>query len=77
MNDFTTELTDAVAHGSNLSDAWNERMRRELERCINHLLQEELSAFLNYDKWSVDGYNTGNSRNSTYSRSIVTRFGKI
>ncbi len=50
MNDFTTELTDAVSHGSNLSDAWNELMRRELERCINNLLQEELSAFLNYDK---------------------------
>ena len=52
-------------------------MRRESERCINNLLQEELSAFLNYDKWSVDGYNTGNSGNGTYSRSIVTRFGKI
>lgn len=77
MNDIITELTDAVAQGSNLSDAWNELMRCELERCINSLLQEELSAFLNYDKWSVDGYNTGNSRNGTYSRSIVTRFGKI
>ena len=77
MTDITTELNEAVAQGSSLSDAWNELMRTELEHCVNGLLQGELTAFLDYDKWSVDGYNTGNSRNGRYTRDIVTRFGKI
>ena len=77
MTDITTELNEAVAQGSSLSDAWNELMRTELEHCVNRLLQGELTAFLDYDKWSVDGYNTGNSRNGRYTRDIVTRFGKI
>jgi len=77
MTDITTELNEAVVQGRSLSDAWNELMRTELEHCVNELLQSELTAFLDYDKWSVDGYNTGNSRNGRYTRDIVTRFGKI
>jgi len=77
MTDITTELSEAVAQGQSLSDAWNELMRIELERCVNGLLQGELTALLDYDKWSVDGYNTGASRNGRYTRGIVTRFGKV
>jgi hypothetical protein len=50
MTDITTELNEAVAQGRNLSDAWNELMRTELEHCVNGLLQSKFTVFLDYDK---------------------------
>ena len=77
MSNINTELNEAVSKGTNLSDAWNELMRKELEHAINELLQSELTSFLDYEKWDIAGYNSGNSRNGSYAREIVTRFGKI
>jgi transposase-like protein len=77
MSDISTELNEAVSQGANLSDAWNELMRKELEHAINELLQSELTSFLDYEKWDIAGYNSGNSRNGSYAREMVTRFGKI
>ena len=75
MSNINTELNEAVSKGTNLSDAWNELMRKELEHAINELLQSELTSFLDYEKWDIAGYNSGNSRNGSYAREIVTRFG--
>lgn len=77
MSNINTKLNEAVSKGTNLSDAWNELMRKELEHAINELLQSELTSFLDYEKWDIAGYNSGNSRNGSYAREIVTRFGKI
>jgi transposase-like protein len=77
MSDINTELNEAVSQGINLSDAWNELMRKELEHAINELLQSELTFFLDYEKWDIAGYDSGNSRNGSYAREMVTCFGKI
>lgn len=37
---------------------------------IEQLLQGELDAHLGYEKHNIDGYNTGNSRNGTFSKNI-------
>ena len=55
-------------------------LRNELETMLNTLLLAELTElteFLSYDKYDVSGYNTGNSRNGYYERSLHTIFGNI
>ena len=42
MSNINTELNEAVSKGTNLSDAWNELMRKELEHAINELLQSDI-----------------------------------
>ena len=39
---------------------------------IEEMLQSELDEHLGYAKHTVEGYNTGNSRNGTYSKTITT-----
>ena len=36
--------------------------RNELQQAINELLEAELTAFLGYDPYARNGWNTGNSR---------------
>lgn len=50
----------------------NEAIRIEVKKTINLLLQKDLTDFLCYKKHSVNVYNTGNSRNGYYERSINT-----
>ena len=72
MIQFTTELVDFLAQNNNL----DEFFRNLLEQAMNDLLQSELTAMLGYEKHSTDGYNTGNSRNGSYTRSLDTKYGK-
>lgn len=44
---------------------------------MNELLQAELSAFPGYAPYEKDGYNTGNSRNGTYSSQFKTKYGTV
>lgn len=44
---------------------------------LNTLLLAELTEFLFYNKYDVSGYNTGDSRNGYYERSLHTIFGNI
>ena len=44
---------------------------------MNDLLQAELSAFLGYEPYEKVGYNSGNSRNGTYSRKFETKYGTV
>lgn len=44
---------------------------------LNTLLLAELTEFLFYNKYDVNSYNTGNSRNGYYERSLHTIFGNI
>lgn len=55
MSNINTELNEAVSKGTNLSDAWNELMRKELEHAINELLQSELTSFLDYENGILQG----------------------
>ncbi|MDK6503610.1 IS256 family transposase, partial [Lactobacillus crispatus] len=44
---------------------------------VNNLLEAELTAFLGYDPYARNGWNTGNSRNGAYFRKVDTQFGPI
>ena len=73
MTNTNTNLLNALP----VNDLINEAIRIEVEKTINLLLQEDLTDFLCYEKHSVDGYNTGNSRNGYYERSVNTTRGPI
>ncbi|MDN3050685.1 IS256 family transposase, partial [Enterococcus faecium] len=55
----------------------DELFRCHLELAVNSLLQAELTAFLDYEKYNRTGFNSGNSRNGNYSRSFKTEFGEL
>ena len=46
-------------------------------RLIEEILRGELDHQLGYNKHNVDGYNSGNSRNGTYEKTIKTESGQI
>ena len=73
MNDFTKEMSNTLLNGGNIKEIF----RFHLEKAINELLKTELKAFLQYDKYDRTGFNTGNSRNGTYERTIKREFGEL
>jgi len=73
MSHFTTEITETLINKGDL----NELFRKHLELAINSLLNAELTAFLDYDKYDRSGFNSGNSRNGNYSRSFKTEYGEL
>ena len=73
MNNITTELANALVAKKDI----NEVFRIHLEKAINTLLQKELTAFLGYEKYDREGWNTGNSRNGTYDRDFETEYGTL
>lgn len=73
MTHFTTEIMETLINKGDLDDLF----RRHLELAINSLLQAELTAFLDYEKYDRAGFNTGNSRNGNYSRSFKTEYGEL
>ncbi|MDQ8297063.1 IS256 family transposase [Enterococcus faecium] len=73
MTNFTTEIMETLLNKGDLDDLF----RRHLELAINTLLQAELTAFLDYEKYNRTGFNSSNSRNGNYSRSFKTEFGEL
>ena len=73
MTDFTTELMQVPVTKGDVTELF----RSHLEQAINNLLATELSAFLNYEKYSRSGFNSGNSRNGCYERQVKTEYGPI
>ncbi|PKH10908.1 transposase, partial [Planomicrobium sp. MB-3u-38] len=51
--------------------------RMHLETAVNTLLQTELTAFLDYEKYDRIGFNSGNSRNGVYTRTLHTEYGDL
>ena len=69
MTNTNTNLLNALQ----LNDLINEAIRIKVKQTINLLLQENPTDFLCYEKYSVYGYNTGNSRKLfRYQRSFST-----
>lgn len=73
MNNFSTEIYKALSQGLSIDQI----ICNEMQEAINYLLKTELTAFLNYDKHDICGYNTGNSRNGIYTRNLETKYGTI
>jgi transposase-like protein len=73
MNDFTTELLKTLLEGKNITEIF----RYHVESAVNQLLQYELREFLDYDKYDRKGFNSGNSRNGYYERTLKTEYGDL
>jgi transposase-like protein len=73
MTDYNTKLMEVLLSGGNV----DEIIRQEIETAINGLLETEITAFLGYERYSVEGYNSGDSRNGSYTRTIHSRFGDL
>ena len=68
MNQFTTDLVQALVQKEDVTEIF----RSHLENAVNTLLASELTAFLDYEKYDRIGFNTGNSRNGSYERTLNT-----
>lgn len=73
MNKFTTEIVDALVKKQDITEVF----RTHLETAVNTLLTTELTSFLDYEKYDRIGFNSGNSRNGSYSRKLHTEFGDL
>lgn len=73
MPNFTTEIMETLINKGDL----DELFRCHLELAVNSLLQAELTAFLDYEKYDRAGFNSGHSRNGNYSRSFRTEYGEL
>ena len=73
MNDFTTELLKTLLEGKDITEIF----RYHVESAVNQLLQHELREFLDYDKYDRKGFNSGNSRNGYYERTLKTEYGDL
>ena len=73
MTDFNRECLNALFD----KEKFDKFMRTQLEEGLNLLLESELTAFLGYNPYDRNGWNSGNSRNGGYFRQIKTQFGPI
>ncbi|MDB7550130.1 IS256 family transposase [Enterococcus faecium] len=73
MPNFTIEIMETLINKGDL----DELFRCHLELAVNSLLQAELTAFLDYEKYDRAGFNSGNSRNGNYSSSFRTEYGEL
>jgi len=73
MTQFTTDIMQALVKKEDISEVF----RKHLETAVNTLLQTELTAFLDYEKYDRSGFNSGNSRNGAYTRTLHTEYGDL
>ncbi|GKU75968.1 hypothetical protein L3i20_v203650 [Paenibacillus sp. L3-i20] len=73
MNRFTSDLVQALVTKQDITEVF----RSHLELAMNHLLETEITAFLNYEKYDRIGVNSGNSRNGGYVRKLHTEYGGL
>ena len=73
MTQFTTDIMQALVKKEDISEVF----RTHLEAAVNTLLQTELTAFLDYEKHDRVGFNSGNSRNGAYTRTLHTEYGDL
>ena len=73
MSNLNTELMTALLKNESIDEVF----RSHLEAAMNDLLKIELTQFLGYEKSSILGYNTGNSRNGFYKRDLDTSYSRL
>ncbi|MEH7460604.1 IS256 family transposase [Bacillus thuringiensis] len=73
MNQFTSEIIEALVQKRDITEVF----RAHLEKAVNTLLETELTSFLDYEKYDRIGFNSGNSRNGSYSRILHTEYGDL
>lgn len=73
MNQFTSKIIEALVQKQDITEVF----REYLEKAVNTLLATELTTFLDYEKYDRIGFNSGNSRNGSYSRTLHTEYGDL
>lgn len=73
MSYVNTKILEALLKNESIEEVF----RQELEKALNELFIIELNSFLDYDKYDSAGYNSGNSRNGSYSRILHTEYGDL
>lgn len=73
MDNYITTIQNAIDSGVTFAEI----LRQEVQRLLNLLLECELTEFLDYEKYDPKGYNTGNSRNGYYRRTMKSMFGEL
>ncbi len=73
MTQFTTDIVQALVQKQDITEVF----RSHLETAVNTLLATELTAFLDYEKYDRIGFNSGNSRNGSYDRTLHTEYGDL
>lgn len=73
MINNTQKLKEILSSNSILEDFILSLIKSMMET----LMQAELTELLKYNKYAVEGHNSGNSRNGYYKRSYETKYGKI
>ena len=73
MNQFTTDIVNALVKKQDITEVF----RSHLEKAVNTLLTTELTAFIDYEKYDRIGFNSGNSRNGSYGRTLHTEYGDL
>lgn len=73
MNNYTTNFLNIINNGVSITEI----LRQEVQRVLNLLLETELTEFLKYAKYDPKGYNSGNSRNGYYERTVKSVFGEL
>ncbi len=73
MNQFTTALVQPLVQKEDVRGIF----RSHLERAVNTLLTSGLTAFLDYEKYDLIEFNTENSRNGSYERTLHTEFWEL
>lgn len=73
MKQFTSEIIEALVQKRDITEVF----RAHLEKAVNTLPATELTVFLDYEKYAHAGFNSGNSRNGSYSRTFHTEYGDL
>ncbi len=73
MTQFTSDIVQALVQKQDITEVF----RSHLETAVNTLLTTELTAFLDYEKYDRIGFNSGNSRNGSYDRTLHTEYGDL
>ena len=73
MSNVSTKILEALLKNESIEEVF----RQELENALDSLFTIELDAFLHYDKYDPAGYNSGDSRNGYYQRTLHTEYGDL
>jgi len=73
MDKFTTEIIQTLAQNGPIGEVF----RIHLEKAVNTLLAQNLTAFLYDEKYDRISFNSGNSRNGVYERTLHTEYGDL
>ncbi|MDI6913137.1 MAG: transposase, partial [Desulfitobacteriaceae bacterium] len=76
MQDVKDRLAREVAKGCKTVGEVENTLRDLFKRTLQEILEAEMSDHLGYEKHSVEGNNSGNSRNGYSRKTIQTRMGE-